>query len=97
VARNAWTMPQERYNTEWIEEKGVGLVLESFRDVRPAVRELTARLGEFRARIAGIQNRAVFEIPRILQQILESRLSMASGVGVDFLEHFRAAQRLHLT
>jgi Monogalactosyldiacylglycerol (MGDG) synthase len=97
VTRNAWTMPQERYNTQWVEENGVGLVLESFRSVRPAVRELAARLGEFRARIAGIQNRAIFEIPQILEQILESNLSMANGEGVDFLEHFRAAQRLHLT
>jgi UDP-N-acetylglucosamine:LPS N-acetylglucosamine transferase len=97
LTRNAWTMPQERYNTQWVEENGVGLVLESFRSVRPAVRELAARLGEFRARIAGIQNRAIFEIPQILEQILESNLSMANGEGVDFLEHFRAAQRLHLT
>jgi UDP-N-acetylglucosamine:LPS N-acetylglucosamine transferase len=36
VTRNAWTMPQERYNTHWVDENGVGLVLESFRIVRPA-------------------------------------------------------------
>src|SRR5580692_7830174 len=42
VTRNAWTMPQERYNTHWVEESGVGLVLESFRAIRPAVQELTA-------------------------------------------------------
>jgi len=70
VTRNAWTMPQERYNTDWVEENGVGLVLESFRVVRPAVNELTARLDEFRARIAGIENRAIFEIPKILERIL---------------------------
>jgi UDP-N-acetylglucosamine:LPS N-acetylglucosamine transferase len=72
VTRNAWTMPQERYNTEWVEENGVGVVLESFRSIRPAVADLTARLGEFRRRIAAIRNRAIFEIPEILQQILES-------------------------
>jgi UDP-N-acetylglucosamine:LPS N-acetylglucosamine transferase len=72
VTRNAWTMPQERYNTEWVEEKGVGLVLESFQFIRPAVVELTPRLDEFRRRIAAVQNRAIFEIPEILQQILES-------------------------
>ena len=72
VTRNAWTMPQERYNTEWVEENGVGVVLESFRAIRPAVADLTARLGEFRRRIAAVRNRAIFEIPEILQQILES-------------------------
>ena len=30
VTRNAWTMPQERYNADWVEENNVGLVLDSF-------------------------------------------------------------------
>ena len=38
VERNAWTLPQERYNTDWIREMQVGVVLPSFReiDARPA-------------------------------------------------------------
>ena len=28
---NAWTLPQERYNAEWVTEKRVGIVLKSFR------------------------------------------------------------------
>src|SRR5262249_50921395 len=31
VERNAWTLPQERYNTEWVLEQGVGCVLPDFR------------------------------------------------------------------
>ena len=34
VTRNAWTLPQERYNTDWVREQGVGLVLDSFAGVR---------------------------------------------------------------
>src|SRR6266436_3889215 len=30
---NAWTLPQERYNAEWVKEKGVGIVLKSFKEV----------------------------------------------------------------
>jgi hypothetical protein len=26
VTRNAWTMPQERWNTEWVQAQGVGVV-----------------------------------------------------------------------
>jgi UDP-N-acetylglucosamine:LPS N-acetylglucosamine transferase len=70
VVRNAWTMPQERYNADWVEENGVGLVLDSFGAIRPAVDELTARLEEFRRRAAGVRNRAIFEVPMILEQIL---------------------------
>jgi UDP-N-acetylglucosamine:LPS N-acetylglucosamine transferase len=72
VVRNAATMPQERYNTHWVEENGAGLVLDSFRVIRPAVAALTSRLSEYRRRVARIQNRAIFEIPEILERILEA-------------------------
>jgi UDP-N-acetylglucosamine:LPS N-acetylglucosamine transferase len=73
VVRNTWTMPQERYNTDWVLENGAGIVLESFRFVDEGVRSIIARLDEFKANLARIENRAVFEIPRILERILESR------------------------
>jgi len=72
VVRNTWTMPQERYNTVWVEENRVGMVLESYKAIGAAVEELVARLPEFRANVARIQNRAIFEIPDILQHILHS-------------------------
>jgi hypothetical protein len=72
VVRNAWTMPQERYNTDWVEENGAGLVLSSFTAIRPAVDALTARLGEYRGNVARIRNRAVFEIPAILERIMQA-------------------------
>ena len=72
VVRNAWTMPQERYNTEWVLENGAGIVLESFRFVDEGVRSIIDRLDEFKANLARIENRAVFEIPGILERILES-------------------------
>ena len=37
---NAWTLPQERYNAEWVKEKGVGIVLKSFDDVVEGVRQM---------------------------------------------------------
>lgn len=72
VERNAWTLPQERYNTDWVREKGVGLVVPHFRDVAQAVRQLLApgAFEQFRARAAAIDNQAVFEIPQILDRIL---------------------------
>jgi 1,2-diacylglycerol 3-beta-galactosyltransferase len=74
VERNAWTLPQERYNTEWIREKQVGVVLPSFRAIDSGLRELLepANFSRFRANAAAIQNRAVFEIPEILAKLLDS-------------------------
>ena len=37
VVRNAWTMPQERYNAEWVQEHGVGVVLDSFNAIGSGV------------------------------------------------------------
>jgi 1,2-diacylglycerol 3-beta-galactosyltransferase len=92
VVRNAWTMPQERYNAEWVLENQVGLVLESFKAVPSAVRHLIDHLPAYRQQVLGIRNRAVFEIPEILDEILMS----PARVSVDLIQHFRAAERLHL-
>jgi UDP-N-acetylglucosamine:LPS N-acetylglucosamine transferase len=84
VVRNTWTMPQERYNTDWVLENGAGIVLESFRFVDAGVRSIIARLEEFKANLARIENRAVFEIPVILERILESPAlhgALAAGPG----------------
>ena len=70
---NAWTLPQERYNAEWVTEKRVGIVLKSFREVVEGVRQILepARLAEFRKNVAALDNRAIFEIPEFLAKLLE--------------------------
>ncbi len=69
---NAWTLPQERYNAEWVKEKRVGIVLKSFRDVVAGVRQMLepASLAEFRKNVVAQENRAIFEIPEILAKLL---------------------------
>ncbi|HMD06236.1 MAG TPA: glycosyltransferase [Candidatus Acidoferrum sp.] len=69
---NAWTLPQERYNAEWVTEKRVGVVLSSFRDVVEGVRQILepAKLAEFRRNVAALDNRAIFEIPEMLAKLL---------------------------
>ncbi len=73
VERNAWTLPQERYNTEWIRENQLGVVLKSFRDVDRGLRELLqpANFERFQRNAAALENRAVFEIPDILASVLQ--------------------------
>jgi hypothetical protein len=72
VECNAWTLPQERYNTEWVKEKRVGIVLDNFRQVVEGVRQMLdpATLAEFRKNVAAQNNRAIFEIPEILAKLL---------------------------
>jgi UDP-N-acetylglucosamine:LPS N-acetylglucosamine transferase len=72
IERNAWTLPQERYNADWVLEKGVGMVVANFRHIAEAVDRLLEpkAFAEFRERAGRIRNRAVFEVPEILQRIL---------------------------
>jgi hypothetical protein len=74
VERNAWTLPQERYNADWVREQRIGIVLKDFGDVERAVRELLAgsQLEQMRSRTASLENRAVFEIPEILAKLLQT-------------------------
>ena len=69
---NAWTLPQERYNTDWIREMQVGVVLKSFREIDGGLGELLdpVNFARFRANAAAIKNRAAFEIPEILGSLL---------------------------
>jgi 1,2-diacylglycerol 3-beta-galactosyltransferase len=75
VETNSWTLPQERYNAEWVKEQSVGIALTSFRgQVVDAVRRMIDPREQaiFKRRVSELSNRAVFEIPQILEQILET-------------------------
>jgi hypothetical protein len=79
VERNAWNLPQERYNCEWVRDQGVGKVLRNFSGIAFAVDELLepANYAQMRANAAALSNRAVFEIPDILERILASGTARA--------------------
>ena len=70
---NAWTMPQERYNAEWLTENQLGMVVKNWRGVVDAVRRILApgTLDAYRARAAKVENHAVFEIADWLETVIE--------------------------
>jgi Glycosyltransferase family 28 C-terminal domain/Monogalactosyldiacylglycerol (MGDG) synthase len=69
---NAWTLPQERYNAQWVREKEVGIVVDSHRETANALARLLepGALALYQARAAAMNNRAIFEIPAIFENIL---------------------------
>src|SRR5690606_22734722 len=75
VERNAFTLPQERYNTEWVTGQSVGIVIPSFSKIGAAVETLLGDLDRFRQAVRKIENQAIFEIPDMLEQILEEASS----------------------
>jgi len=70
VERNIWTLPQERYNADWVLERKAGMVVPNFRGIRGAVEELLRDLPRYQGAVRQIHNRAVFEIPDMLAKIL---------------------------
>lgn len=76
---NAWTMPQERYNAQWVREMEVGVCHRSVRTIDRAVAEMLGRLDHFRHKVARLDNRAVFEIPPILASIIDDAERLRSA------------------
>jgi UDP-N-acetylglucosamine:LPS N-acetylglucosamine transferase len=83
VECNAWTLPQERYNAEWVLEKQVGVVLRNFNRIDTAVAQLIepATLDRYRANAAALNNRAIFEIPAMLETIFANTRSSADNTS----------------
>lgn len=79
VTRNAWTMPQERWNTDWVQAHGLGVVKRSFSDVASAVDDVVSELHLFQDRVRRMDNQAVFEIPHILHAVLQGVLQTPSA------------------
>src|SRR5208337_3057519 len=69
-------MVQERYNTDWSIGNRVGVVLHSFAEIATAIVPMLdpERLAQLRERVGGLNNRAIFEIPEILDTIIERHL-----------------------
>ncbi|MGA8538310.1 MAG: glycosyltransferase [Terriglobales bacterium] len=70
VECNSKTLPQERYNAEWVTENGYGIVVTSFKQIAPAVQRLldSATFNDFRLKVSEYSNRALFEVPVILEE-----------------------------
>jgi hypothetical protein len=72
---NFSTLIHERYNTQWVKEKQVGLVLKNFRHIDKAVEQFLEpqTFARYQANVAAINNRGVFETVELAQQILATR------------------------
>ena len=83
VEDNARTMPQERYNVQWIRERRVGVAVKEMRRIASAVSEVleSDNLARFQSNIRTMNNRAVFEVPRLFSDILETASIPTARLG----------------
>lgn len=71
VTRNAWTLPQERWNVDWVQQHGLGMVVGGRSEIAGAVRKLLADIDALRLRARSMSNNALQAVPAILQRIAE--------------------------
>jgi len=83
VESNASTLPQERYNAQWITEKGFGIVVASFDSIASAVERLLepASFDDLRRNVSRYSNRALLEVPEILEKCWSSSAQQRSSPG----------------
>jgi UDP-N-acetylglucosamine:LPS N-acetylglucosamine transferase len=76
VTRNLHTIPQERFNTDFVTERGLGVVVSSWREIPGVVGRLArdpARREALRASLDALPpNRAVYEVLEVLERELRS-------------------------
>jgi hypothetical protein len=82
VVDNAWTMPQERFNAHWIRDNGLGLVLPGFQGIRRAVADMVQHLEAFQANVRRMPNQALFEVPKMLDEILQTAEQATGPAGL---------------
>jgi len=79
VTRNVHTIPQERFNTDYVARHGLGRVVSHWREIPDAVAGLFGDSGErtaIRARMAALpENRAVWEVIDVVAREIEGAAS----------------------
>lgn len=83
--RNAATMPQERYNTTWVQEQHLGQVIASVAELPNAVHALLRDLASYQHHVQKLNNQAVFEIVDALARIHEAHLGRPMATGAPSL------------
>ncbi|MGA3093022.1 MAG: glycosyltransferase [Terriglobales bacterium] len=83
VACNSQTLPQERYNAEWVTENGYGMVVPKFQEIAAAIRRLLQNptFTEFRRKAEQYSNQALYQVPAILEQCAEHTASVPTQAG----------------
>src|SRR6202789_992554 len=83
VECNSRTLPQERYNAEWVTENGYGIVVPNFKKIAPAVEHLLegATLTRSRGKLSKYCTRALFEVPFVREQCVPKHRARAPCAG----------------
>ena len=72
--RSRATLIHERYNTEWVEEKQVGVVVKNFKKTHQAIAQFLdpTAFNQYQKNALAYQNNSIFELAELIRQQLTS-------------------------
>lgn len=70
VKLNGMSLLQERYNAQWVKEKQIGVVVRSVDNINAVIKSVLDKSEYFKTNLKKIHNKALFEIPVILERIM---------------------------
>jgi 1,2-diacylglycerol 3-beta-galactosyltransferase len=83
VECNNKTLPQERYNAQWVSEQDFGIVVRSFGEIVPAVQRMIDpdTFDQLHHNVSAYANRALSEVSEILETCYESHAGRGESNG----------------
>ena len=98
VECNAKTLPQERYNAQWVTENRCGMVVDSFRNIAASVHRLleAATFAEFRRNAGSYSNHALFEVSAILDRCANPKSKVQDDSSREANVVLRGAEKTSL-
>lgn len=90
VERNWLTLTQEKYAADWLKENQVGISVRSFKGILQAVETMIEpeNFARYKEKLQQLENRAVFELPQVLERILEKARSEHGLAGSSASRNF---------
>ncbi|WP_045054795.1 MGDG synthase family glycosyltransferase [Aliterella atlantica] len=85
VERNISTLIHELYNTVWVEQNEVGIVIPNFSQIGKAVEQFLQpeTFARYQANVADINNRAIFEISDFIQNLFATHSLTEGALASD--------------
>lgn len=81
--RNFSTLVHERYNADWIQEEGMGIVIRSFSEVTSAVEQFmdADKFEHYRQIVTAYENNAVYEVCDLIESLLPNSLPASASAA----------------
>ena len=79
LTRNRRTMPQERFNTEWVQQRGLGVVIQRYTELPAAMASLREQMPAWQGRVRAQRNEAAAEVMDLIARLLDDTRVLSPG------------------